>query len=166
MAILMGGRSAEVMIFNELSTGAGNDIEQATKIAHKMVCEWGMSERLGPMAFGKKNEEIFLGREIQRHADYSESTARMIDEETVRLVRNAQNRAEQILTANMEILKKMAEVLLKYETIDADDIKKIIAGKNITRPSTPARKPRRRAPRKSASDQKNTSPKSTQSAPK
>ena len=166
LAILMGGRSAEVMIFNELSTGAGNDIEQATKIAHKMVCEWGMSERLGPMAFGKKNEEIFLGREIQRHADYSESTARMIDEETVRLVRNAQNRAEQILTANMEILKKMAEVLLKYETIDADDIKKIIAGKNITRPSTPARKPRRRAPRKSASDQKNTSPKSTRSAPK
>jgi len=165
LAILMGGRSAEVMIFDELSTGAGNDIEQATKIAHKMVCEWGMSERLGPMAFGKKNEEIFLGREIQRHADYSESTARMIDEETVRLVRNAQNRAEQILSNHLEILKKLAEVLLKYETIDADDIKKIIAGKNINRPISPVRKPHRRAPRKPASDQKNTSPKSTRSAP-
>ena len=89
LAILMGGRAAEELIFNELTTGAGNDIEQATKIARKMVCEWGMSDTLGPMTFGKKNEEIFLGREIQSHRDYSEVTARMIDEEVVKIVRKA-----------------------------------------------------------------------------
>ena len=96
LAILLGGRAAEQLIFNELTTGAGDDIEKATNIARKMVCEWGMSDVLGPMTFGKKNEEIFLGREIQSHRDYSESTARMIDEEVVRIIRKAQRSAATI----------------------------------------------------------------------
>ncbi len=150
LAILMGGRGAEELIFNELSTGAGNDIEQATIIARKMVCEWGMSERLGPMTFGKKNEEIFLGREIQHARDYSEATARLIDEEVVKFVRSAQNKAEELLKANSKTLHALAEILLKYETIDADDIKKIMAGEKLDRTPKNGSKPRRRraAPRK------------------
>lgn len=147
LAILMGGRAAEELIFDELSTGAGNDIDQATDIARKMVCEWGMSDRLGPMTFGKQNEEIFLGREIQRHRDYSEATARLIDEETVRFVRKAQKQAEILLSDNITILKTMAEVLLKYETIDAEDIRKILDGKKIQRSTGPSRRPRRRTPK-------------------
>ncbi len=147
LAILMGGRAAEELIFDELSTGAGNDIDQATDIARKMVCEWGMSDRLGPMTFGKQNEEIFLGREIQRHRDYSEATARLIDEETVRFVRKAQKQAEILLSDNITILKTMAEVLLKYETIDAEDIRKILDGKKIQRTHGSKRRPRRRTPK-------------------
>ena len=147
LAILMGGRAAEELVFNELSTGAGNDIEQATDIARKMVCEWGMSDRLGPMTFGKQNEEIFLGREIQRHRDYSEATARMIDEETVRFVRNAQKQAQKLLSDNFELLKTMSEVLLKYETIDAGDIRKILDGKKIQRSTGSNRRPRRQTPK-------------------
>ncbi len=148
LAIMMGGRAAEKMIFNELTTGAGNDIEQATIIARKMVCEWGMSDVLGPMTFGKKNEEIFLGREIQTHRDYSEVTARVIDEEVVRIVRKAQKAAECIIEENKEILHRMAEELLKYETIDADDIRRILEGKKIIRSkngNTRSRKRRRPA---------------------
>ena len=109
LAILMGGRAAEELIFDELTTGAGNDIEQATQIARKMVCEWGMSDILGPMTFGKKNEEIFLGREIQSHRDYSEVTARMIDEEVVRIVRKAQSTADRVLKENIEQLHNLSE---------------------------------------------------------
>ncbi|MFQ6611793.1 MAG: ATP-dependent zinc metalloprotease FtsH [Fidelibacterota bacterium] len=134
LAILMGGRAAEQLIFNEMTTGAGNDIEQATEIARKMVCEWGMSEILGPMTFGKKSEEIFLGREIQRHRDYSESTARMIDEEVVRIVRRAQATAENILKNNTQILHKLAQALLEHETIDSNEVTRILAGKKIIRP--------------------------------
>lgn len=152
LAILMGGRAAEELVFNELSTGAGNDIEQATDIARKMVCEWGMSDRLGPMTFGKKNEEIFLGREIQQHRDYSEATARMIDEETVRFVRKAQKQAQNILSDNFELLKTMAEVLLKYETIDGADIRKILDGKKIQRSTGSNRRPRRRTPKPRKTD--------------
>lgn len=161
LAILMGGRGAEELIFSELSTGAGNDIEQATGIARKMVCEWGMSDRLGPMTFGKKNEEIFLGREIQRHRDYSEATARMIDEEVVRFVRHAQKRAENLLSDNLKTLHNMAKVLLQFETIDADDIQKIIAGKKITRRSSkPRRKPRRSSGRQGRPPRKTSTAKS------
>ncbi len=162
LAILMGGRGAEELIFSELSTGAGNDIEQATTIARKMVCEWGMSDRLGPMTFGKQNEEIFLGREIQRHRDYSEATARMIDEETVRFVRNAQSQAEKLLSENIEILKSLAETLLKYETIDAKDIRKLLDGKKIQRSLKTSRRPRRRTSktRKSVQPKATAKPKS------
>lgn len=133
LAVMMGGRAAEELIFNELTTGAGNDIEQATQVARKMVCEWGMSDILGPMTFGKKNEEIFLGREIQSHRDYSDVTARMIDEEVVRIVRKAQKTAIDILEKNVDKLHVMAEGLLKYETLEAGDIEKILDGKALRR---------------------------------
>ena len=148
LAILMGGRSAEMLIFNQMTTGAGNDIEQATQIARKMVTEWGMSDLLGPMTFGKKNEEIFLGREIQSHRDYSEVTARMIDEEISRIVRYSQRMADKILQKDIDILHRLAQELLKYETIDADDLKKILKGNKLTRPINGQVKPRnQRKPR-------------------
>jgi cell division protease FtsH len=133
LAILLGGRAAETIIFNELTTGAGNDIEQATEIARKMVCEWGMSEDLGPMTFGKKNEEIFLGREIQSHRDYSETTAKLIDEEVVKIIRKAEKSADNILRKNEKILHAMANALLKHETINHNDVQKLIDGKILRR---------------------------------
>ena len=133
LAILLAGSAAERKIFNEFTTGAGNDIEQATMIAKKMVCEWGMSELLGPMTFGKKNEEIFLGREIQSHRDYSEATARMIDEEVVKIIRTAQKTAQDVIEKDLKTLHLMAEELIKHETIDDDDIKRILSGKNVIR---------------------------------
>jgi cell division protease FtsH len=133
LAILMGGRAAEELIFNELTTGAGNDIEQATQIARKMVCEWGMSDVLGPMTFGKKNEEIFLGREIQSHRDFSEVTARMIDEEVVRIIRKAQSTAEKTLHENSELLHNLAKALLEFETINGKEVETVMAGKSIKR---------------------------------
>ena len=133
LAILMGGRAAEMLIFDKMTTGAGNDIEQATQIARKMVTEWGMSDLLGPMTFGKKNEEIFLGREIQSQRDYSEVTARMIDEEISKIIRNAQRVSETILNDNEDLLHSMAKSLLMHETIDAKDIDKLLAGKKIIR---------------------------------
>ena len=157
LAILMGGRSAEMLIFNQMTTGAGNDIEQATQIARKMVTEWGMSDLLGPMTFGKKNEEIFLGREIQSHRDYSEVTARMIDEEISRIVRYSQRIADKILQKDIDILHRLAQELLKYETIDADDLKKILKGNKLTRPINGQVKPRnQRKPRRRRT--KKTSP--------
>ena len=156
LAILMGGRSAEMLIFNQMTTGAGNDIEQATQIARKMVTEWGMSDLLGPMTFGKKNEELFLGREIQSHRDYSEVTARMIDEEISRIVRYSQKIADKILQKDIDILHHLAQELLKYETIDADDLKKILKGNKLTRPlngqvkQRNLRKPRRRRTKKTS----------------
>jgi len=156
LAILMGGRSAEMLIFNQMTTGAGNDIEQATQIARKMVTEWGMSDLLGPMTFGKKNEELFLGREIQSHRDYSEVTARMIDEEISRIVRYSQRIADKILQKDIEILHRLAQELLKYETIDANDLKKILKGNKLTRPlngqvkQRNLRKPRRRRIKKTS----------------
>lgn len=133
LVILLGGRAAERKIFNELTTGAGNDIEQATVIARKMVCEWGMSELLGPMTFGKKNEEIFLGREIQSHRDYSDVTARLIDEEIAKIIRVAQKKAHEVLDQYEKILHLMAEELIQYETLDDRDVKRIILGKKIIR---------------------------------
>jgi len=133
LAILMGGRGAEMLIFHQMTTGAGNDIEQATKVARKMITEWGMSDLLGPMTFGKKNEEIFLGREIQSHRDYSEVTARIIDEEISRVVRSAQRCAEMILKNEVELLHRLAQELLKYETLTVKDLEKILKGKKLTR---------------------------------
>ena len=133
LAILMGGRAAEMLIFNKMTTGAGNDIEQATQIARKMVTEWGMSDLLGPMTFGKKNEEIFLGREIQSQRDYSEVTARMIDEEISKIIRNAQRVSEHILNDNEDLLHSMAKSLLAHETLDSKDIDKLLNGKKIIR---------------------------------
>ena len=154
LAILMGGRSAEMLIFNQMTTGAGNDLEQATEIARKMVTEWGMSDLLGPMTFGKKNEEIFLGREIQTHRDYSEGTARMIDEEISRIVRDSQRMADELLQKNIEILHCLAQELLKYETIDSQDLEKILKGEKLTRPLNGQEKPKRKRKRRPKSQNK------------
>ena len=133
LAVMMGGRSAEEIIFNEITTGASNDIERATSIARKMVCEWGMSDKLGPMSFGKKNEEIFLGREIQSHRDYSEKTAQAIDSEVVRIIKNAQKDSRKILEEKIDLLHLMASELLEHETIDEKDIKLLVKGKKLSK---------------------------------
>ena len=133
LAVMMGGRSAEKIIFNEITTGASNDIERATHIARKMVCEWGMSDKLGPISFGKKNEEIFLGREIQSHRDYSEKTAQAIDNEVVRIIKNAQKDSHQILEEKIDLLHLMASELLEHETIDEKDIKLLVKGKKLSK---------------------------------
>ena len=139
LCILLGGRVAEQVVFHELTTGAGNDIERATDIARKMVCEWGMSEKIGPLSFGKKEEQIFLAREISQHRDYSESTAIMIDEEVRELVTTANTTVTNLLTKNISILKDIALALLDKETIVLEDIENImkehgvkIAGTNDT----------------------------------
>lgn len=127
----MGGRAAEKLVFNELTTGAGNDIERATQLARKMVCEWGMSDKIGPLTFGKKEEEIFLGREISQHRDYSEETAQIIDEEVKRIVNSGMKKAEKILKDNMDILNRLSAALLEREILDGEEIDKIIKGETL-----------------------------------
>ena len=124
--IYMGGRAAEELIFKEPTTGAGNDIERATELARKMVCEWGMSDRMGPLAFGVKEEQIFLGREIAQHKDYSEVTAIAIDEEVKRLVNNGYEGAKSILSANIHILHALAQALVEHEELNADAIASLV----------------------------------------
>ncbi|OGU29972.1 MAG: cell division protein FtsH [Ignavibacteria bacterium GWA2_35_9] len=127
----LGGRAAEKIVFNHFTTGAGNDIEKATSIARKMVCEWGMSEKLGPLSYGAKEEEIFLGREIQKHRDYSEKTAIEIDEEIRNIIISAMARAENILNQNIDILHKLSIELLEREILDSSEIEKIIKGEEL-----------------------------------
>jgi cell division protease FtsH len=131
LAKAMGGRVAEIIVFDELSTGAGNDIELATNLARKMVCEWGMSDKLGPVTFGKKDEEIFLGREIAQHRDYSENTARIIDSEVKGLVLEAHKKAEEIIRKNIDKLHLLAEALLEREILDGEEVNKIINGEKL-----------------------------------
>ena len=127
ICILFGGRVAEKLVFDEITTGAGNDIERASELARKMVCEWGMSEELGPLAYGKKEEQIFLGREISQHRDYSEDMARKIDEEVKKIILDANDRVTQLLGDNMDILKAISLELLERETITLADMDRIIA---------------------------------------
>jgi len=126
LKVLMGGRCAEEIALNHLTTGAGNDIERATDLARKMVTEWGMSDRLGPLAFGKKDEQIFLGREIAKHKDYSEKTAVEIDDEVKLIVTQAYESAKQLLIENKDLLEALAQALLERETIEGNDIDAII----------------------------------------
>jgi cell division protease FtsH len=126
IAVLMGGRAAEEIILNHMTTGAGNDIERATELARKMVCEWGMSEKMGPLAFGKKQEEIFLGREISQHRDYSEYTAIEIDKEVSRLVTENYEKAKTLLKENIKALRALAEALLDKEVLEGFEIDHII----------------------------------------
>jgi cell division protease FtsH len=126
MSVLLGGRAAEEIAFGYITTGAGNDIEKVTEIARKMVCEWGMSERLGPLAFGQKQEQIFLGREITQHKDYSEETAKAIDEEIKKIVTERFEYSRHLLTENRELLEKLAKELLDKETLDAQEIEALI----------------------------------------
>ena len=128
IAILFGGRVAEELVLEHMTTGAGNDIERATEIAHRMVCEWGMSEKLGPMTFGKKEEQIFLGRDFTQQQDYSESTACEIDAEVRRIVQECYQRARDILTKNIALLHRLAEALLEKESLDGSEIDVLIRG--------------------------------------
>ncbi len=130
IAILMGGRLAEELFLEQMSAGAGNDIERATELARKMVCEWGMSQ-LGPLTFGKKEEQIFLGREIAQHRDYSEATAIQIDQEVRKLVIEGYDTAKKILSENREVLTKIAQALIEREVLDAIEIKMLIDGQEL-----------------------------------
>jgi cell division protease FtsH len=138
IAILMGGRLAEEIFLNVMSTGAGNDIERATELARKMVCEWGMS-KLGPLTFGKKEEQIFLGREIAQHRDYSEATAIQIDEEVRNMVGEGYKTAKQILSDNRETLIKIANALVEREVLDAAEIKLLVEGQELPARALPGK---------------------------
>ncbi len=141
LAVLMGGRTAEELFLGHLTTGAGNDIERATDIARNMVCEWGMSE-LGPLAFGKKEEAIFLGREIAQHRDFSEATAVDIDKEVKRIVGSAYERARYILDTHRETLERIAQALLDREVLDANEVRMLIEGTPLPdKPRTPPTAP-------------------------
>lgn len=126
LAILLGGRVAEEIVLHQTTTGAGNDLERATDMARKMVCEWGMSDRVGPLTFGQNQEQIFLGREIAQHRDYSEETAKLIDSEVKRLVMENYERAKDLLTRHQETLEDVAEALLEQETLNLDQVNKIV----------------------------------------
>ena len=131
MATMLGGRAAELLVFGDLSTGSGNDIEQATELARKMVCEWGMSQRIGPITWGKKEQEIFLGREFATHRDFSEQTAQAIDREIRSLVEGANRRATALLKKNLDTLHALARALLENESLDGEAVDRIIKGKSL-----------------------------------
>ncbi len=131
MATMLGGRSAELLVFGDLSTGSGNDIEQATELARKMVCEWGMSPRIGPITWGKKEQEIFLGREFATHRDFSEQTAQSIDREIKSLVDNASKRATALLKKNIGTLHALSKALLENESLDGEEVDRIMKGETI-----------------------------------
>jgi cell division protease FtsH len=140
IAILYGGRIAEEIVFGpqEVTTGAMNDIERATELARKMVCEWGMSERMGPLQFGKREEMIFLGREIAQHQDYSEQTAMEIDREVHRIVMENYERAKELVQSRLETLRGLAEALLEREVLDGLEIDTIVKGAGSPAPATAA----------------------------
>jgi cell division protease FtsH len=132
IAVALGGRIAEEIVFGRMTTGAGNDIERATEIAHKMVCEWGMSEKLGPLAYGKKEESIFLGRDYgQRTQDYSEQTAQDIDQEVRAIVQRQYVRVKEFLTREREKLQRLADSLIERETLDAEEIAAVLEGREL-----------------------------------
>ena len=144
IAILLGGRIAEEITIGSITTGAGNDLERATELARRMVCEWGMSDAMGPLTFGKKEEQIFLGREIAQHQDYSEDTALRIDQEVKRFVTDNYTRAQAILTEHKQQLLDMADALLARETLDADQVRRI-CGRPAARRARAGRRARRAA---------------------
>jgi len=137
LAIMFGGRVAEELVLGHTTTGAGDDLEKATDLARRMVCEWGMSERLGPMTFGKKEDQVFLGRDIAQTKDYSEKTAIEIDTEVRSIIKDAFERAKTLLQTHIEVLHKMAEVLLEKEALDGDEIDGILKQFNIDVDSEP-----------------------------
>jgi cell division protease FtsH len=141
IAILLGGRIAEEITMDSLTTGAGNDLERATELARRMVCEWGMSDAMGPLTFGKKEEQIFLGREIAQHQDYSEDTALKIDQEVKRFVTDNYHRSHLILRENKETLVKLADALLAREVLDAEQVRRLVAGLPLDDPRPAAARP-------------------------
>ena len=130
LAILMGGRCAEEICLGEMTTGAGNDIERATEMARKMVCEWGMSEKMGPLSYGSKEEQVFLGRDFSNQKNFSDQTAKLIDQEVKTLVMGGYSRATELLQKNRDVLENLAQALLERETLNAEEVKNIIDGKN------------------------------------
>jgi cell division protease FtsH len=140
LAILMAGRIAEEIFLDQMTTGAGNDIERATEMAHKMVCEWGMSE-LGPMSFGKKDEQIFLGREIAQHRDYSEETAIKIDQQVRKLVEDGYSTAKGIIQQHSDAMVRIAEALLEREVLDGAEVLSLINGKTLPKLATAPKMP-------------------------
>ena len=126
LAIAFGGRAAEELVFKRISTGASNDIKQATELAQQMVRSWGMSDALGPLSYAKNEEQIFLGREISQHRDYSEDTARKIDEEIVILIKKSHDTAKKILSENLNVLHRLAELLLEKETVMGKELDELI----------------------------------------
>jgi cell division protease FtsH len=126
ISILLGGRAAEELILNDFTTGAGNDIERATNLARKMVCEWGMSDEMGPLTYGKKEEQIFLGKELATHKDYSEETAERIDKEINKIVLESYERTKKLLSDNIDTLHKLARELLVKEVLNADEVDEIL----------------------------------------
>jgi cell division protease FtsH len=131
IAVLLGGRAAEELVLNDFTTGAGNDIERATNLATKMVCEWGMSEAMGPLTYGKKEEQIFLGREFATHKDYSEKTAEKIDFEVSKIVSEGYEQAKKLLSDRIELLHKMAAILLAKEVLNGNEVDEIIGIEKI-----------------------------------
>ena len=138
IAILLGGRIAEELTRGTITTGAGNDLERATELGRRMVCEWGMSDAIGPLTLGKKDEQIFLGRDFSQHQDYSEDTAGRIDEEIKRIVTNNYDRARETLEVHKRELTQIAEELLVREVLDADQVKRIASGQPLEEPVPPA----------------------------
>ena len=138
ICILMGGRAAEELVLKNKTTGAGNDIERASDLARKMVCDYGMSDNLGPLTFGKKEEQIFLGREISQHRDYSENTAQKIDEEVRSIITGSYDKTTKLIEGNMDTLERMAGALLERETLNKEDIDKIMEGEDLRETKTEA----------------------------
>jgi cell division protease FtsH len=149
LAILLGGRIAEEITSGALTTGAGNDLERVTELSRRMVCEWGMSDEMGPLTFGKRDEQVFLGREISKSQDYSQETAVRIDSEVKRFVLTNYDRARTVLTEHKAILLKIADELLLREVLDAEQVRKIVAGEPLEELPTPPKvggAPRDQAP--------------------
>jgi cell division protease FtsH len=136
IAILLGGRAAEELVLKEFTTGSGNDIERATNLARKMVCEWGMSDAMGPLSYGKKEEQIFLGREFATHKDYSEETARRIDQEVNRIVMDGYDRTRTLLQKHLDVLHRLASELLEKEVLNAVEIDSVLAEFGVSAPGT------------------------------
>lgn len=141
LMFMMGGRVAEKLVFNHYTTGAGNDIEQATSLARKMVCNWGMSDKLGPLAYGRQRENIFLGREIQQHRNFSDNTSKLIDEEIMRFVTEAEKQATKLLEKNIDKLHLLAKALLEREILDGNQIDEIINPTSDQSKSIPEKTP-------------------------
>ncbi|MFP4658346.1 MAG: cell division protein FtsH, partial [Desulfonatronovibrionaceae bacterium] len=134
LTVLLGGRIAEELVLNQMTTGAGNDIERVTKMARKMVCEWGMSESLGPLAVGENDDQVFLGRELGHHKDYSEETARLVDSEVKRLIQEAYDRGRGLLQDNLAVLHSIAEALLDHETLTNAEVDLLMRGEKLPPP--------------------------------
>jgi cell division protease FtsH len=151
LCVLLGGRASEELFLKDLTTGAGNDLERVTRIARKMICEWGMSDQLGPLAFGRKDEHVFLGKEFAHPKEYSERTAELIDEEVKRIVTSNYERAKKLIAKRKDALKAIAETLLEREVLTGEEIKLIIEGKPLAekeKATAPKKKVEEKAKRK------------------